>query len=345
MTGDSVNRDARVRLTRPQKAAVIIGVLGTDAAGPVLEQLDENSLRNFTHAMSCLKRIDATQVRATIAEFLSELQQDDEGMQGGLASARGLLEQHVADELLTRILDDAETPSAQNVWQKLAKVGDEALADFLSREHPQTAAVVLSKFRSDHAARILNRLEPDLARDVVVGLSRAAGLDPQIITAIGKTMGSDFLAVHANTGKTNSPADRIGAIMNYTSPSIRDHILGKIESDQPEFAEEIRRKMFTVEDIPTRLPGRAIAAVVRSLEQETLLKALFITNEKAPEIGEFIFSNISTRMADQLREELGKVTAVRRKDGEQAQTEIIRVIRDLVANGEIELVEEEEAEG
>jgi flagellar motor switch protein FliG len=75
------------------------------------------------------------------------------------------------------------------------------------------------------------------------------------------------------------------------------------------------------------------------------LKVLFVTNEKAPEIGEFIFSNISTRMANQLREELGKATAVRRKNGEQAQTEIIRVIRDLVANGEIELVEEDEAEG
>jgi flagellar motor switch protein FliG len=147
-------------LTRPQKAAVIIGVLGAEAAGPVLEQLDENSLRQFTHAMSGLKRIDAIQVRATIAEFLGALKDDEDAVRGGLAQARGLLEQHVAEGLLTRILDDAESPSAHNVWQKLAKVGDEALADFLGREHPQTAAVVVSKFSPEHAARILNRFEP-----------------------------------------------------------------------------------------------------------------------------------------------------------------------------------------
>ena len=335
MISGGAKGEAHLRLTRPQKAAVIIGVLGADAAGPELEQLDENSLRNFTHAMSCLKRIDATQVLATIAEFLSELQQDGDAIEGGLANVKGLLKQHIADEVLARLIDEAESPSANNVWQKLAKVDDDALADFLSREHPQSAAVVVSKFRPDHAARILNRLEPDLARDVVIGLARAATLDRHIIDAIGETMRTDFLAAHANVGKRSSPADRIGAIMNYTSPSIRDHILGRIEADQPEFAEEIRRKMFTVEDIPTRVPNRAIAAVVRSLEQEVLLKALFVTKDKAPEVVEFILTNISTRMSAQLREELGKITTVRRKDGEQAQAELIRVIRDLVASGEI----------
>ena len=338
MSGDEARR-----LTRQQKAAVIIGVLGSEAAGTVLEQFDETSLRHFTHAMSGLKRIDATQVRATIAEFLAELATDEETVRGGLAQARGLLEQHVAEGLLMRILDDAESPSAHNVWQKLAKVGDDALADFLSREHPQTAAVVVSKFGAEHAARILNRLEPELARDVVIGLARVASLDPHVVEAIGDTMSRGFLASHSNADRKRNPADRVGAIMNYTSPSLRDHILNHIEIEQPEFAEEIRRKMFTVEDIPARVPRRGVAALVRSLDQETLLKVLFTTKESAPETGEFILSNISTRMAEQLREELGEITSVRRKDGEKAQSEIIRVIRDLVARGEIELVEEEEA--
>jgi flagellar motor switch protein FliG len=329
-------------LTRQQKAAVIIGVLGAEAAGPVLEQLDETSLRQFTRAMSGLNRIDAMAVRATIAEFLAELQQDEDVVRGGLAQARGILEQHVAEGLLMRILDDADSPSAHNVWQKLAKVGDEALSDFLAREHPQTAAVVVSKFNPEHAARILNRLEPDLARDVVVGLSRAASLDPHIVEAIGDTMSRDFLATHATADKTRNPADRVGTIMNYTSPTIRDHILSHIEANQPEFAEEIRRKMFTIEDIPARLPTRAVATLVRSLDQEILLKALFSSRDSAPATGEFIFSNISTRMAEQLREQLGEFTSVRRKEGERAQAEVIRMIRELIARGEIELVEEEE---
>jgi flagellar motor switch protein FliG len=292
--------------------------------------------------MSGLKRIDAAQVRATIAEFLAELDQDDEVVHGGLARARGLLEEHVAEGVLMRILEDAESPSAHNVWQMLAKVSDEALADFLAREHPQTAAVVVSKFNPEHAARILNRLDLELARDVVTGLSRVTSLDPHVIEAIGDAMSRDFLATHSDADRKRNPADRVGAIMNYTSPSIRDHILDHIEAEQPEFAEEIRRKMFTIEDIPARVPRRAVAAVVRSLDQEILLKALFVTKDSAPETGEFILSNISTRMSEQLREELGEITSVRRKEGERAQAEVIRVIRDLVARGEIELVEEDE---
>ena len=338
----SADDSASRRLTRKQKAAVIIGMLGSEAAGPVLERLDETSLRHFTHAMSGLSRIGAAQVRATIAEFIAELSHDEEIVRGGLGHAREVLEQHVAEGLLLRILDEAESPSSHNVWQKVAKINEEALADFLAREHPQIAAVVVSKLGAEHAARILNRLEPELARDVVIGLSRASSLDPHVIEAIGDTLSRDFLATHSEANRRRNPADRIGAIMNFTSPSIRDHILGAIESDQPEFVEEIRRKMFTIEDIPARLPSRSVAKVVRSLNQDTLLKALFASKHSAPETREFILSNISTRMSEQLREELGEMTSVRRKDGENAQAEVIRVIRELVATGEVELVEEED---
>ena len=100
--------------------------------------------------------------------------------------------------------------------------------------------------------------------------------------------------------------------------------------------------MFTMEDIPSRVDSRGAAAIVRSAEREVLLKALYATKERAPEIGEFILGNISSRMAEQLREELEQITTVRRKDGEDAEAEVIRVIRDLVARGEIQLVEEDE---
>jgi len=231
--------DAR-RLSRQQKAAVIIGVLGAEAAGTVLEQLDETSLRHFTHAMSGLKRIDATQVRATIAEFLTELAHDEEVVRGGLAQARGLLEQHVGEGLLLRILDDVESPSAHNVWQKLAKVSDEALADFLAREHPQTTAVVVSKFSPEHAARILNRLDPEMARDVVIGLARVASLDPHVIEAIGDTMSRDFLATHSDADHKRNPADRVGFAAR-CSPSKTSRPVCRGAPSPPWFVRSIRK--------------------------------------------------------------------------------------------------------
>lgn len=293
--------------------------------------------------MSTLRRIEAPQVRATIAEFLAELDEGEDVLRGGIGQARSILEQNIAESVLVRILDDLETPSAHNVWQKLTKVSDEALADFLTHEHPQTAAAVISKFAPEHAARILNRFDPDLARDVVVGISRVAHLDPSVVEAIGETVSREFLASRGDEEQKRNPADRVGAIMNYTSPAIRDHILDHIETDNPDFADEVRRKMFTFDDLPIRVPTRGVPVLVRSLDQEVLLRALFFSRESSPDACEFILRNISSRMAEQLREELGQVTSVRRKDGERAQADVIRVIRELVAQGEIELVEEEES--
>jgi flagellar motor switch protein FliG len=176
-----------------------------------------------------------------------------------------------------------------------------------------------------------------------MNLSRIDSLDPQTVEAIGETLTRDFLATHAGADQRCKPADQAGAIMNYASTEAREQILGCIETNQPELAGAIRRKMFTVEDIPVRVPARAAPAVIRSIGQETLLKVLFVTRDTAPEVGEFLLSNISSRMAERLREELKQITSVRRKDGERAQAEIIRVIRELAARGEIELIEEEEA--
>ncbi|MEL6264422.1 MAG: hypothetical protein AAFR52_02065, partial [Pseudomonadota bacterium] len=158
------------RLSRAQKAAVVISALGPDTAGPLLEAMDEGSLRNFTAAMSRLRRVEPDVVRYVIAEFLDAIRQQDSIVRGGLGKAREMLEPHVNDGLLSRLLDDVDSPSASNVWKKLSKVSEEALAEFLTREHPQTASVVLSKLSSEHAGKVLSRFEPDRAREIVLGL-------------------------------------------------------------------------------------------------------------------------------------------------------------------------------
>ncbi|MDH3666347.1 MAG: hypothetical protein OEN23_05400 [Paracoccaceae bacterium] len=338
MTGAATARE----LTRPQKAAVVIGVLGPDAAGPVLEQFDEACLRSFTQAMTSLGRIDPVRIRAVIAEFLGALQAQSNGLSGGLAQARGLLESHVAEGVLAQILEDAAPTSPGNVWTRLAEVDDEALAGFLGGEHPQTAAVVLARFDPEQAARIVNALPADAARDIVSGLARAGNLDGRVVDAIAEAMGRDVLAKLSRSGQASDPADRAGAIMNFASPAIRDRILGEIEGAAPDLAAQIRRKMFTVEDVPARVPKNGVAAVVRSLDQQILLPLIASLREAAPETADFLLSNISSRIASQMEEDLAELKSVKPKDAEAAQTALIRVIRDLAAKGEIELAEPEE---
>ena len=176
---------AAPQMSTPKKAAIIIGALGSEAAGPILEQLDEASLRNFASAMCRLDRVGPDIVHATIAEFLTDLDMIESSVTGGLESARSILQQYVNDATLTRIMDDADSPSVHNVWQKLAKVDDLALSDFLAREHPQTASVVVSKVTAEQAARVLSMRPAERAREIVLGFTKLSSLDTTVVETIG----------------------------------------------------------------------------------------------------------------------------------------------------------------
>ena len=334
--------EAGAALTRAQKAAIILGVLGSDAAGPLLEQLNEDALRNFAVAMSRLRNVPPETVTAVIGEFLEALPRMEMTVSGGLEHARMMLEEFVNEATLSRIMDDAEVPSVKNVWQKLATVDETVLIDFLSHEHPQTAAVVLSKLSAEKAGQLLGRMNPDFARGVALGLAKASSLDASVVEAIGLSLGRDFLLKQRSGGKSFKPADRIGAIMNFTTGEIRQAVLSYLDEVQPVLAEEVKRKLFTFQDIPKSLERRDVTAVVRATDPDALLKALAGAAETAPETQEFLLSNISSRVAEQLRADLAELGKVRAREAEEAQTAVVKVIRDLESSGALALISEDD---
>lgn len=331
-------RPISAALTKPQKAAVVIGVLGADAAGPLLEQMDEESLRRFATAMAHLKRIPAPVVERTVREFLVELEASDMTVNGGMKQARQMLQDYVAEATLTRIMDDVDAPSAHNVWKKLGHVDHQILADFLMREHPQTAAVVLSKLPPEQAAEILGRMEPDAARDMVVGMTRTKALDPDVVAAIGAAVTEDFLENYRGGGATFKAEERIGTIMTYTSGRIRQAVLGYLDTEKPELAEAVKASMFTFADIHTRVEKRDVSAIVRQVNQELLLKAMIGAQENAPETYDFILNSLSSRYAEQLREELGDFGKVKVREAEEAQNAVLKQVQTMDAAGEIKLI-------
>ena len=329
-------------LTRSQKAAIILGILGADAAGPVLERLDEENLRRFAAAMGQLRRVQPDVVVATIQEFMIDFAQFDMTVAGGLESARNLLQDYVPEATLTRIMDDIDMPSAHNVWQKLTGVDNQALAEFLAREHPQTAAVVLSKLSAEHAAEILGRLSSDRAREIVVGLKRTTSMDSSVVEAIGESVSVDFLEHYRGGGTSVKPEDKIGMIMNYTSGEIRQAVLDFLGEKQPEFLEAVRAKMFTFGDIQDRIEKRDITAIVRATDPDDLLKALIGAKETNPKTFEFIMSSLSSRVSEQMQEEIAESGKVKVREAEEAQNAVLKVIRGMEAAKEIQLIAIEE---
>lgn len=331
-------RDVDEPMTAPEKAAIILGVLGNETAGPMLEQMGDENLRNFAFAMSRLKNVQPEVVNDVIKEFLEQLDRMDLTVRGGIGQAREMLQDYMNHEKLGQILDDIDSPSVHNVWKKLTKVDDAALSEFLAREHPQTVAVVLSKLSAEHAARILGRLEEDRARDVIFGLTKTAALDSQVVDAIGQSVSRDFLAKQTDKEPGFKPAERIGSIMNYAPGNIRQAVLSHLDENEPEFADEVKRKMFTFEDIHERIEKRDIAAVVRVTEPDTLLKALAGAADNAVETREHILSSISSRVAEQIRADLAEQGKVKIREAEESQSAMLKVIRDLEAAGELSLI-------
>jgi len=329
-------------LNRPEKAAIILGVLGAEGAGPLLEQLDEGALRTFAGAMARLERIPPEAVAATISEFLAEIEAMDLSVSGGLSRARDMLQDYVNEATLARIMDDAESPSIHNVWQKLSKVDDTALTEFLCREHPQTAAVVLSKLPAEHSARIIGLMESGRACEIVMGLTRAAGLEANVVEAIGRSVSRDFLANQRDAGENYRPADRIGAIMNFTPGNTRQTVLDFLDKEDAELADLVKRKMFTFQDIPDRIEKRDIPTIVRAVDGEVFLKAMSGAAETAPETREYMLSSISSRVAEQVRADIAELGKVKVREAEEAQTAILKVIRDLQDTGDLKLIEQED---
>lgn len=329
------------RLTRPEKAAIVLGVLGAEGAAPLIQMFDEETLACFATAMARLDRVPPDTVAATVAEFLSEMDVMEASVSGGLPRAREMIESHVTEAALARILDDAEMPSVHNVWQKLAKVDDAALAEFLASEHPQTAAVVLSKMPPEHSARVLGLLETERACETIVGLTRVTSLDPKVIEAIGRSVSRDFLAHQRRAGSVFKPAERIGAIMNFAPGEMRQSVMGYLEQENPDLAARIKATMFTFADIPDRIEKRDVTAIIRTIDGEVLLKALAGAEESAPETYEFILSSISSRVAEQVREDLAELGKVKVRDGETAQNLILKAIRDLQDAGELKMIEKD----
>ncbi|MEX0970222.1 MAG: FliG C-terminal domain-containing protein [Paracoccaceae bacterium] len=325
------------KLSKPQKAAVLIGALGSQSARPFLETLDEAGLRHFVAAMSTLRQIRPDTVHVVIDEFLAELETAGLGVAGGMGHVRELLKDYVSDAVMERIMGELSASDAQDVWRDIIAAPPEALCDILTPEHAQIAAIVLARLPAERAAAVLASFNPDHARDVVVALNENQLLADEVLGEIGTVLHEALRARPRQ--RPVPPSERIGAIMNFTPGPVRDHILSHFEGTMPDVSAAIRRKMFTFNDIPARISPRDIGSITQSVTEETLLRALAGAAQSAPETHEFILGNLSKRMAAQLEEAMGELGTVKPAEADAAQLDILRIIRRMVDSAEITLID------
>ncbi len=329
-------------LTQRQKAAIIVKLLVGGGVSLDELDLDADAIWKITNAMTGLGVVDKDIVDSVTAEFILEMERMGLVFERDVDGSLKAMEDKIPAETLSKIKARQSGSEEASAWSYLAKTEPDVLAKRVSAENPRIAAVILSKLSPAKSAEIVGHLSPETAEAIFGAISKSSAVKPEIVSRIGIAL-ADSLQDKGGAGAfEDSAAERIGAILNMSASQLRDEILSSFEKKDPEAASQIRRLMFTFEDIPSRITGRDVSKILRGVDDETLVMALSGAATSAPAVKEFIMSNISSRLAEQIEESIEERGAVKPKDADAAMTQVVIAIKELEKSGEITLIEPEE---
>ena len=327
------------RLTRRQKAAIIVRFLLNEGADVRLNDLPDGLQGTLTAQMGSMRYVDRATLISVVTEFAAELEAMGLTFPHGVAGALTVLDGRISPQTAARLRKEAGVRQFGDPWDQVRAANVEALVPIMQAESTEVAAVMLSKLDVARAADLLSRLPGDTARRVTFAISQTDAVTPGAVDRIGLSLAAQLNDI-PETAFDEEPASRVGAILNSTSATLRDSVLTGLDADDQAFAEQVRRAIFTFANIPARIADTDIPKVAREVEQSVLVMALAAaTAADLSEAAEFILGNMSRRLADTLREEMQELGSVKPKNGEEAMTQVINGIRRLQAAGEITLVQ------
>ena len=315
-----------------EKAAILLLALGEDAKA-VWDKLDDDELREISSAMSNLGPVRAELVEFLIKDFVNRLSGSG-AVTGSYEQTHKLLLQFLPRDKVDNLMEELRGPAGRTMWDKLGNVNEQVLANYLKNEYPQTVSVVLSKIKTDHAARVLTALPPEFALEVIQRMLRMEPVQRDILEKIESTLRIEFMTNLARTTKRDSH-EQMAAIFNSFDRQTEGRFIGLLEEKNKDAADKIRSLMFVFEDLAKLDPG-GVQTLLRSIDKEKLALALKGAND---EMRNLFMSNMSERAAKIMREDMSSMGPVKLKDVEAAQQEMLTVAKALADRGEIMLVE------
>jgi flagellar motor switch protein FliG len=318
------------RLSGPEKAAVVLLALGEDHAG-VWRQLDEEEIKVISQAMAGLGQVTAGVVEDLLVEFVSGM--GGGNLTGSIELTQRLLASIMPSEKVDTLMEEIRGPAGRTMWDKLGNVNEAVLANYLKNEYPQTVAVVLSKIKSEHAARVLTCLPEDFALECVTRMLRMEPVQREILDKIEQTLRTEFMSNLARTSKRDSH-EMMADIFNAFDRQTETRFITALEERNREAAERIRALMFVFEDLSKLDPG-GVQTLLRSVEKDQLALALKGASDA---LRDMFFTNMSERAAKIMREDMETMGPVRLREVEQAQMAMVQAAKDLANKGEIVLI-------
>jgi len=317
------------RLTGSERAAVLMLALGEQHGAKIWGMLDDDELRELSVAMSTIGTIEADIVESLLLEFVTRMSASG-ALMGNYDATERLLQQYLPPERVTNIMDEIRGPAGRNMWEKLSNVQEEVLANYLKNEYPQTIAVVLSKIRPEHAARVLAILPEELALDVVNRMLRMEAVQKEVLERVELTLRTEFMSNLSQTRRRDAH-EVMAEIFNNFDRQTETRFLTALEEDNRESAERIKTLMFTFDDL-IKLDPASAQTLMRHIEKDKLAVAL---KGAAEPVRQFFLSNMSTRAAKMLVDDMSALGPVRLRDVDDAQVLLVNLAKDLAGKGEI----------
>src|SRR5471032_51583 len=237
-----VNKGRR-KLSGPERAAVLMPSLGERYGGKIFSMLEDDELREISTAASTLGTIDAASVEELLLEFVS-LMSGSGGLLGNYDVAERLLQQYLPKDRVGGIMDDIRGPAGRNMWEKLAHVQEDVLANYLKNEYPQTVAVVMTKMRPELAARVLGVLPQDFSLDVIGRMLKMEAVQKEVIEGLEETLRTEFMSNLSQTRRRDAH-EEMAEIFNNFDRATETRFLTALEGENPDSAEHIKALMFT----------------------------------------------------------------------------------------------------
>lgn len=331
-------------LSRKRKAAMVMQLLLVEGQKLSVANLPEDLQLTLTRELAALRLIDRATLDAVAEEFARDLEDLALAAPGGLDAALASMTGQISASANARLRSDAARARGNDPWAQLAALAPADLVPVMTTESIEVGAVVLSKLPVAKAAELLGLLPGERARRITYAVSMTADVSPDAVARIGKSLAAEHCE-HPVPAFAHPPVQRVGAILNSSLAATRDDMLEGLGSDDPTFAEQVRRAIFTFPDIPHRLAPLDVPKAIRAIDNAVLVTALAHASASSEEMiaaADYILDNMSQRMAASLREEIADRGRIRKPDGEAATGEVVTEIRARNDAGDIALVIKED---
>ncbi|ASJ54354.1 flagellar motor switch protein FliG [Brevibacillus porteri] len=318
-------------LSGRQKAAILLISLGPEVSAQVFKHLREDEIEQLTLEIANVRKVDTDEKDKILSEFHQIAVAKEVIAQGGITYAKEILQKALGETKAMDIINRLTANLQVRPFDFARKADPGQILNFIQNEHPQTIALVLSYLEAQQAAMILSALPQERQAEVAKRIATMDSTSPEVIAQVEQVLEQKLSATVTQDYTQAGGIEAIVAVLNGVDRGTERTILDSLEIQDPELAEEIKKRMFVFEDIAT-LDNRSIQRVIRDVENADLQLSLKVSSE---EVREVIFRNMSKRMADTFKEEMEFMGPVRLRDVEEAQSRIVAIIRRLEEAGEI----------